>query len=445
MKFVKDRFNSYLDSVAPIGRQHRPQRKFLREIVYGALASQSVSLSRIARAIDEHRSIWHNASVNRLSEHLHNERLDLEALEEDYLTTVAPLLTNEDYPTPTIAVDTSDIQKPHTLGKKGTTGHEMPYIARVRDGDKKERRKKGKKPEAIIGNGYSLINIEAVGREGRRCPLVGRLYSTEHPEYLGPGAETKSAIALARPHVPDNAVWTFDRGFDGKGLFEMAEELDFNFVVRLQTGSRGRTLYVSGRDYLVDAVVERVSLDAHFALRKVGVKSQRRWKVRAGWVTTVRVTAYRKSGRAIGENIARDYSLVVARTLDKPPMVFLTNLRVESQLDAKRVVDAYFDRWGVEDAYRFLKQSFRLENHLRLRRWRSLRAMVTVVLLSYGFLAVLAHQERDNLFRSWKKMKSYGRFRQYVFYALMCGVPLMLRGAARKGLQPDEPEKELAA
>lgn len=145
-KSISERFDAFIEQVG--GRLYKPCQRFLRDALFGLLLGRSVLLSEIGRAPDEPYRIIH--TEKRLSCGLSNARYDDAAVEQDYLTLVAPLLRDQRFPCPTIAVDLSDIAKPKA--KK------MPHLAQVHDGSEDE-----------LANGYEIISIEAVGARAADC------------------------------------------------------------------------------------------------------------------------------------------------------------------------------------------------------------------------------------------------------------------------------------
>ncbi len=85
----------------------------------------------------------------------------------------------------------------------------------------------------------------------------------------------------------------------------------------------------------------------------------------------------------------RDESLGlgVVQGLSEKPMMLLTNVATtESRASLWRVVEAYLSRWRVEDAIRFIKQSYRLGD-IRLLDYRRLKNMMAIVLAALYFAA----------------------------------------------------------
>ncbi|MFY0572806.1 transposase [Archangium lansingense] len=403
-KSIAERFDAYVEKVG--GRLYKPNRRFLREALFGLVEKKSVLLSQIGRALKEPSRLIH--TEKRLSRNLGNKRYDDAAVEQDYLKLVAPILRDERYPRPTIAVDLTDIAKPRA--------RKMPYLARVLDGSTKE-----------LADGYEVISIEAVGVRGRRLPLLSRLFSTESPEYKSQNATVFDAIATARKHVPDDAFWAFDSGFDGGTFFRKMEEMGVDFAVRLRVEGNCRTLFTSEGKTNVKGLVE--STPRLYFHRPRGTKKKKNWLLQVGWVSHVHLQQEHPSScKQTGKPGAKSYSLVTVSgdALGQEPLAILTTLEVKTADDARRVASIYLDRWGVEEANRFTKQGFDLED-VRALTWTGLKRMVQLVHLAYGFLALLVHGPRKQVERIALSFKAFGPVPEYLYYRLLEGLGRLLR------------------
>jgi hypothetical protein len=82
-------------------------------------------------------------------------------------------------------------------------------------------------------------------------------------------------------------------------------------------------------------------------------------------------------------------SLVVVRGLGEQPMMLLTNLPMRRNRKLLwRLVSAYLTRWRIEEAIRFTKQSYDLED-IRVLTYERLRNMVVLVNAVAFFTAVV--------------------------------------------------------
>lgn len=411
---LPQRVREYAEAIS--AGQYRPTAKAIGDVLRGLLTRGSVHLSNIGRALDERgrdgtpRKLIH--TEKRLSHHLAGRRMDDGKIEVAYLAMAAPHLRDMAHPRPTIAVDGSDITKPKAI--------KMPHLAEVHDGS-----------NDTIGIGWNVLNIEAVGRGGRRLPLLARLYSSVEPGFKSANAVLDSAIERVRPYVPDDAVWALDRGYDGAAAYDILKKHKILFVVR-QDLSKKRTIVLDEHREQVPDVVPRIPFVHSFRARRFGPKATRPWVLDVGFLNGVRFPARGPGGtlRAKG-TLEGEYTLVVARGIGQEPIVVLTNLPVDSVKGAEEVINAYLDRWGVEEAHRFEKQSFKLED-VRLLTWQGLRRMVLLTMVAYGFMALLAHGGAEVVVEIASAYRSFGKMPMYVFYRLIGGVEELLRGALQQ-------------
>lgn len=414
---------TFADYLADIGEgQYAPQKKFLRDALFGLLASRSTMLSEIGRALGEDKRLIH--TEKRLSENLKSKRFDDEKIRRQYLRHIAPLLKQKGHRVPTIAVDGTDIAKPYA--------RKMPHLARVRDASLpyKPRAKDGGECEPITVPGYQVVNIEAIGDNGRRLPLTTRLYSHADPNCKKELGETRRAIHEVKPHVPKAAIWTFDRGYHGLETIKMLNAAKIRWVVRMQLG-RGDEIYAGNARFKLKDLVPQVPMRTKLTVRRHKKGKKKIWNIEAGWVTTVKLP----NPRGIGGRapLGTKYSLVViTNNLGKDPLVLLTNIRVDSADAAKLVANAYHDRWGIEEAHRFVKQAFDLEN-VRALTWTGLKRMALLCMLAYGYLATLVHVWRPVVEKIAAKFKAFGPVPVFLHYRLLEGIAGLLTSVFVRG------------
>ncbi|NNC08467.1 transposase [Corallococcus exiguus] len=407
-KSIAERFDAYVEAVG--GRLYRPNRRFLRDALFGLLENRSSLLSNIGRALDEPRKLIH--TEKRLSRGLASKRYDDAAVETDYLKLVAPLLRDERYPRPTIAVDLTDITKPRA--------RKMPYLATVHDGSKGE-----------LGTGYDIISVEAVGVQGRRIPLMSRLFSSKAPEYKSHSTSFLPVLSAVAAHVPKDAFWAFDVGFDSQNLFDHFNAMGLKYAVRLKFLGK-RTLFTPLGNVPPSDLANLCPRTHRHRMRRGHGRGNPMLQV--GWVPDVHLQRYKASGNITRTPGTTRYSVVFASggLLGQTPLAIITNEDVRTADDATRIVDVYLDRWGIEEANRFVKQGFDLED-VRALTWTGLRRMVQLVYLAYGFLALLVHGPRVQVERLAATFKAFGPVPKYLYYRLLEGIGRVLRPSMDSG------------
>lgn len=148
-------------------------------------------------------------------------------------------------------------------------------------------------------------------------------------------------IDKIRKRIEKKGIWVFDRGNDDGQFFTALKERGLRFVIRLR----------SNRHFIVKGTGEIQTCDAFLP-------------------GTYQVTVP-KSGE--------EYTLVVHQYHPSlRPMRVLTN--VEGK-EAKEIIEAYLERWDVENLFRQMKLKYNLEaiRLLSLKKIRNLLALVQMV------------------------------------------------------------------
>jgi len=406
------RFDCFVDAVT--AGQYKPTARAQRDFIAGILQSRSTVIAKIARSLNEDLRLIH--TEKRLCSRLGSDRYSDHKLLDGYLRLVAPLLSDTDFRRPTIACDVTDIGKPWAA--------KMGHLARVRDGSSPVKRYNDQgQLEAVIHSGFEMLSIEAVGERARRLPLYAKLFSTAEPGWLGFRPLLRHAILKVKPHVPGDCIWSFDRGHDAYETLSTIAGTGIDFVSRMKMGVR-ENIWGNGVKMKVDELIPQVTMRTSFRVRKYanGNNKKKVWDVQAGWVEEVRLPA-QSSGPAAGRSPGKlRLSMVVTTSnFSTKPMVLLTNMKVRSAKDAREVVDAYHERWGSEEGFRFMKTELGLEE-MRALKWISLQRLAVLAMLAYGYLAYLVHTAREAVRTAARRFKAFGPVPEYLFYRMLDGV-----------------------
>jgi len=175
--------------------RHLPKTagRFVREMIYGIQASQSVVLTKVGRTLEE------SISIKKVEERLSRQllRRGLGQKVQDNLLEMAASHIGKDT---LLILDPSDIRKKYA--------RKMQYLATVRDGSEDE-----------LGNGYWTCNVVGTEVEGSTIvPLVGRLYSARAPEFISENHEILKVVDRVAQAVRKRGLWVIDRGGDRKNL-----------------------------------------------------------------------------------------------------------------------------------------------------------------------------------------------------------------------------------
>ena len=371
-------------------------RRFALEALYGIQQSQSLLLSRIARALNE--PIAMIKTETRLSRQAGRTGL-AEAVGNFVIAQGAPRIGQRTL----LVIDPSDIAKPYA--------EKMEYLARVRDGSKGE-----------LANGYWLCQVIGVECGGHEIvPLVNRLWSQKAPDFRSENTQILSCVSdVVRRVGTDKGIWVMDRGGDRMNLYRAFLRLNLNFIVRL---IGNRDLICQGRKHLAEEIAAECPLpyaETIWRERKDG--TEQAIKLEFGY-REVRLPGF-----------VRPLWLLVVKGFGEKPLMILTTLELRKKRDVLWwVLEAYLTRWRIEDTLRFAKQSYDLED-VRVLSYQSLKNMMAMALLAMYFsmvylgqqtkLAILCH----HALKAAKRLFGIPDFR---YYAIADGIRTILAGRQR--------------
>ena len=323
----------------------KPALTFLGDMLYGLQASKDVKLSCIGRGLEE--GILLKKTEERLSRNLLREGLD-----EGIFRAVAAEGAKRVGKDTLVVVDPTDIRKLYA--------RRMPYLARIRDGSKGE-----------LGDGYWGCAAVACASGGRRIvPLHLRLWSCASPGFTGENDQIKAVIDTVSGAARKRGIYVIDRGGDREVLFKHLLDNILRFIVRL-VGDR--TLTWKGKPYIAEKLAAKCRMRHAETIWRETEEGEKSYEIQYGAMDV------RLPGR--GEPLR----LVVVRGFGEKPMLLLTNVAgTDSRQSLWQIVEGYMTRWRVEDAIRFIKQSYRLED-IRLLDYTRLKNMMAVVLAAVFF------------------------------------------------------------
>lgn len=323
--------------------------RFVREMIYGMQAGQSVVLTKIGRMLEE------PVSIKKVEERLSRQllRRGLGQKVQENLLTMASAHVGEDT---LLILDPSDIRKKYA--KK------MQYLGRVHDGSEDE-----------LGNGYWTCNVVGTEVDGSTIvPLVGRLYSAEAPGFQSENHEILSVVDMVAGAVKKRGLWVIDRGGDRKNLIVPMLKRQLQFLIRL---IGHRNLLCSGKEVLAKEIAESCPSLYAETIVKVDDGKEKVYHVEFGYRNV------KFPGRE--ENLG----LLVVRGFGQEPMMLLTTEPLRRSRKALwRLVRAYIRRWAIEETIHYIKQSYELED-VRVLNYRSLQNIMPLVCAVAYFAAVL--------------------------------------------------------
>jgi len=282
----------------------------------------------------------------------------------------------------------------------------MENLATVRDGSTGE-----------LHQGYWLCDVTGAEVNGSEIvPLYQKLYSAEAKDFTSENAEVLAAVDLIRTHTQGRGIWTIDRGGDRKKLLEPLLDRGERFVIR-STGKRT----VIDRRKLQGSVAEvagRCRLRHQARVIKIQDGKEKAYDLRYG------AESIRLPGRA------EQLWLVVIAGFGEAPLMLLTNLPIGAK-DSQSlwwIVQIYLTRWKIEETFRFIKQSYNLED-IRVMKYQRLKNLVMLVTAVAYFAATFLGQQMKLRILCEKLMIISQRFfgiPPFRFYALADGIRRIL-------------------
>lgn len=379
-------------------------RRLVGQMLYGIQAAEDVKVSNIARALAE--AIPLIKTENRLCRNL--ARVDLTDRINRFLMWEGAGAVQDDT---VLALDLGDLRKEYAKA--------MEHLATVRDGSTGE-----------LAKGYWLCEVIAAHPYGDRIvPLYGELYSQEAESFESENAEMWRAIERVSQATDKRGIWAIDRGGDRRKILIPLLDQGLRFVVR-QDGDR-HVLLASGEKCSASEAARRCATPIE---RTVEVERDGRRKTLTLHLGSMPVK--------LPERVYTPLWLVVIRGFGEQPIMLLTNVApTKDRPHAVWIADIYLTRWKCEEAYRFTKQAYRLED-VRVRSYVAIRnvyALVTAVL--YFVSVVIGAKAKLNLIfkRVCEKAKRFYEIATFYQYAVADGIHRLLFASPGGPLPPPPP------
>jgi Transposase DDE domain len=371
----------------------KPLRAFVGEMLFGIQASQDVKLSNIARRLEEDIPLI--KTEDRLSRNLKAKELEGHLGERLVEMGSRRVETNT-----VLCLDLSDVRKEYA--------EKMEYLDQVWDGS-----------EGEVHPGYWLLSVTAAEVEASEIiPLGQKLFSARAKDFVSENAEILETVDRIRAHTRGRGVWTIDRGGDRKKLLEPLLERGERFVIR-STGLR--------------SVIDR--RDRKLAAHRLGACCRLRYqarviKIEGGQEKVLELRYGAEPVRMPGRE--EKLLLVVVVGWGQEPMLLLTNLsEARDSQSLWWIVRIYLTRWKIEETFRFIKQSYHVED-IRVLRYQRLKNLVVLVTAAAYFAATFLGQKLKLKILCEKLLIISRRFfgiPPFRFYALADGIRAILAGS----------------
>jgi len=376
--------------------------RLVSEMIYGISARQSTHLTEVARSLEEPIALI--KTENRLSRNL--ARPQIRPVVQRAIAEQGASRVERDT---LLVLDLSDIAKPYA--------RKMEYLARVRDGSKKE-----------LADGYWLCQVIGVEAQSQEIvPLYGELYSQEAPDFVSENEEIFRALRLISGATQDRGIWVIDIGGDRREIYDevVPPETNKRFLIR-QKGDRH--LLCGGRKEATIEIARRCRLPYAETIVKEEKGSERVLSLEFGFAPV-----------RLPEHPDVPLWLVVATGLGEQPLMLLTNVPMRRNRKVLWwAVSAYLTRWRIEDTIRYAKQCYRLED-IRVLKYERLRNLVVLVTAAMHFACVVLGTRAKlevlafRVLRAAKRLFGIPDFR---YYALADGLREILTRHPRRPPPP---------
>lgn len=332
----------------------KPKQRLLKEMLYGIQASKDVKLSNISRTLKEKQSLI--KTEDRLSRNLDDEEFT-DVINNEICRLASPKVTDD----MVIAIDPGDIRKKYAK--------RMEFLGKVYDGSENE-----------VGNGYPLCKAVAADIESKKViPLYCEAYSHLAYDIKSENDQILKMIDTIFKHIGDRGIHAIDRGGDRGVIYEkyLLRQRPIKFVIRL----RDRDLIRKGKRKNCIKMAWRLSTPYETILIVYEDGKEKKRKIQYNAVE-VKLPSYDNK-----------LYFIVVKGFGQKPMVLLTSchVNIRSKESIWRIVEYYLTRWKCDESYRYIKQSYNLED-IRVRSYKSIRNIVVLVLAVAYFAAVYLGQ-----------------------------------------------------
>lgn len=366
-------------------------RRWVSEMIYGIQAAQDVKVSEVSRSLNEKIDLI--KTENRLCRNLASE----DVTDSINRWTVWEGAASVDEET-VLAIDLGDVRK--TYAKK------MEYLGEVRDGSTGE-----------IVPGYWVCEVLAAHPDGDKVtPLYGELYAQNAEDFTSENDQLLKAIDRVSAATEKKGIWAIDRGGDRRKVIIPLIDKELRFVIR-QDGDRHILLPRGSKRSVGEAA--RWCKTPHERVVEIE---------REGHVEKKHLHLGSMSVR-LPERPDVPLWLIVIRGLASHPILLLTNVPPpKGRHHAEWIADIYLTRWKCEEAYRFIKQSYHLED-VRVRSYTALRNTYALVHAIFYFVSVIVGTKAKlNLIfkKVCEKAKRFYEIATFFQYAVADGIHRLL-------------------
>jgi hypothetical protein len=366
--WIRDELRWYTKKLT-LGYTKVPKR-FIGEMVRGMVQSGRCLLSSISREI--HGDCRHvHSDEKRLSYELSSAQWTTEQMHKNHSALVGSQYVDGET---VIALDLSDVNK--------EGAHVFEHLTHVHDGSSGE-----------IVDGYWTIMIEAIKKKGNPLPLLMKVFSDKVAGYQSQFEELRQAVESVVKDFGKKGLWVMDRGFDSLRNILYFNTLGVRFLIR---GYHERIVETEdGVRYKLESLIQQKALRGVDAFYKQYVVAQqgrrRRWRKRE---ITVRydylpLCMVHGCDEEESQRARVHVWVIIVEGLGHAGerSFFFTNVPLSSLDDCHRIIKKYSQRWSCEEAIRFVKQAFALED-VRVQHYLAIQRMMELCMVCYTFVCL---------------------------------------------------------
>ncbi len=322
----------------------KTKQKLLKEMIYGIQASKDVKLSNISRALQENIPLI--KTEDRLSRNLND--VDFTDHINNHLMRLGDDKIDKDM---VIAIDPGDVEKPYAKA--------MEHLCKVYDGS-----------AHVQVNGYHLCQVTAANLQHNKIvPLYCEAFSSKEQGYQTSTQKINAIISKVAEKIGTKGTWAIDRQGDNLAIIEHFVNTGLDFVTRLKLNRYLHFGHNTARQVQADHIDRFVKSWTKATIIKLEDNQVKHIELEYGALTV-----------ALPDAPQKWFTLIVVRGFGQHPMLLLTNKEVNlfTSEDLWNIVEIYLTRWKCDECYRYIKQSYNLED-FRVRSYNSIRNMVVLV------------------------------------------------------------------
>ena len=351
------------------------EMKFITDMIFGIVKSNSIMLSNIARALNE--KIKLKDTIDRLSKNLEHISNKLDTIWNNYYD---GLTIEEDT---IINIDNSDIIKP-----KGKRFEDLDYVP---DGSEEHK----------IEKGYYVSEIVMLNND-RPISLYSKIFSTLTKGFKSINDETLKGLNQVFKRFGNKGICVMDRGYDACVFLKYFLIKKWNFIIR---GKKNRKVIFNGEKINIMELANKFKGKVNIKLFLKGKKEK-----------NVKCSCVRVKMPSINK-----YVNVIFVYFKTETGIFYTNKDITCKKDLIFIVNAYYKRWRVEEYFKFKKQQFDFEN-IRVRSLNRINALNTFLSLSISSIETITRNKSNLLYFIYEESKSIKNIIYFDLYRLASGI-----------------------